>query len=314
MEHDGKFVTVPSRHLPNGTPISAFGIGCSSFWAKPSFPEDEAIALVLRAYALGINYFDTGPSYAGGRAETRLGLAIRQLDRGRLVISTKAGTYVDASGKQYRSFDPSQIRANLQESLNRLGLAHVDILYLHGPGVGDISTEVINCLSELKSAGLIRYSGVNSFDPTVLRKVVGTPIDVIMPQYNIFDIRCQQEIDALRRDGKTIISGTALGQGIFSFRSLLPTNKKSLWYLLRALKNDPLFPLTRFRARQRILALGRPPLEAALLFLLRAPSITCSVFGTTSITHLEENVAAVSQGAEYPKEIPIVKPQARQQQ
>lgn len=312
MEHNGRFVTVPSRHLPDGTRISAFGLGCSSFWAKPSFPEDEAIALVLRAYALGINYFDTGPSYAAGGAERRLGLAIRQLDRSRLVISTKAGTYVDASGKQYRSFDPARIRANLQESLNRLGVAHADILYLHGPGLDDISVKVIDCFSDLKSAGLIRYSGVNSFDRAVLRRVADTPIDVIMPQYNIFDIGCHQEIEALRRCGKTIISGTALGQGIVNLRSLLPTNKKSLWYLLRAFKNDPLFPLTRFRARRRILALARPPLEAALLFLLKTPSITCSVFGTTSIEHLEANLAAASQNVEYSAETSL-KPQARPQ-
>lgn len=292
-------MTVPSRDLPNGTRISVFGLGCSSFWAKPAFPEASAVALVLRAQALGINHFDTGPSYAAGEAERRLGRAIRQLDRNRLVISTKVGTYADSTGKQSRSFDPSRIRASVQASLSRLGLKHIDILYLHGPGPDDLSSKVIACLAELKAEGLVRYSGVNSFDPAVLRRLLGMSIDVVMPQYNIFDVSCAREIESLRKDGKTIISGTALGQGIFNFGTLFPSNRKSLWYLLRALKNDPLFPLTRLRARQRISALKRPTHEAALLFLLRTPGVISSVFGTTSIAHLEENAAAASRLTEY---------------
>lgn len=292
-------MTLPYRRLPNGKLISAVGLGCSSFWAKPAFPEENAVALVRRAYALGINHFDTGPSYAAGAAEQRLALAASQLERDRLVISTKAGTYVDGSGTQYRSFEPSRIRAELQQSLERLGLSHVDILYLHGPAVDNLSSAVIDCLNGLKDSGLISYSGVNSFDPTVLRKLVGLPIDAVMPQYSIFDVRCAREVAALAADGKIIISGTALGQGIVNFSSLIPSNRKSLWYLLRALKNDPLLPLTRLQAQRRISALGQPALVAALLFLLKTPGITSAVFGTTSIAHLEANAAAATRAAEF---------------
>lgn len=290
-------MTLAVRRLPNGKFISAVGLGCSSFWAKPAFPEESAVALVRRAYALGINHFDTGPSYAAGGAERRLALALRQMERDRLVISTKAGTYVDKSGTQVRSFEPARIRAELQESMERLGVSHVDVLYLHGPAVENLSTAVIDCLNGLKDGGLISYSGVNSFDPAVLKKLVGLPIDAVMPQYSIFDVRCAREVAALAQDGKIIVSGTILGQGIVNFRSLIPSNKKSLWYLLRALKNDPLLPLTRLQAQRRISALGQPALDAALLFLLKTPGITSAVFGTTSIAHLEANAAAAARVA-----------------
>jgi aryl-alcohol dehydrogenase-like predicted oxidoreductase len=215
------------------------------------------------------------------------------MERSRLVITSKVGTYVDAAGKQFRSFAPAQIRASVDESLHRLGVAQLDILYLHGPGIGDLSADVIDCLEGLKSQGLIRCSGVNSFDRHVLNKLVLLPVDVVMPQYNIYDVRCRQEVESLKASGKTIIGGTALGQGVFDLRTLLPTNKKSLWYLLRKLKNDPLFPLTRWQARRRIDELGGDPLQAALAFLLQSPAVTSSVFGTTSIAHLEQNAAAV---------------------
>jgi aryl-alcohol dehydrogenase-like predicted oxidoreductase len=287
-------VTLPRNRLPNGTPISSFGLGCSSYWAKHSYPAGQAVALVQRAYALGINHFDTGPSYEAGEAERRLGTAIRGLDRESLVISTKAGTYCDADGRKLRSFEPARIRAGVLESLTRLGLARIDVLYLHGPSVRDLSTEVIECLQELKAGGAVTYSGVNSFDRAVLARLVDLPMDMVMPQYNVFDVSCAAEIEALKRAGKTIISGTALGQGVIDFQALLPTDKKSLWYLLRKVKNDPLFPLTRWRARRRFAAAARSPLEAALLFLLKSTAITSSVFGTTSIAHLEENVAAAA--------------------
>ncbi len=247
-----------------------------------------------RAYALGINHFDTGPSYEGGEAERRLGHAIGGLDRASLIISTKAGTYCRVDGSKFRSFDPAQIRTGLVESLARLGLTRIDILYLHGPGLSDLSTQVIDCLGELKASGMVTYCGVNSFDPLVLARLVDMPFDTVMPQYNLFDVSCAAQIAALKHAGKTIIGGTALGQGVIDFRALLPTDRKSLWYLLRKLKNDPLFPLTRWRARRRVQAPARSALEAAMLFLLRSNSITSSVFGTTSIAHLEENVAAAS--------------------
>lgn len=287
-------MTVPSNQLPNGARISSLGLGCSSYWAKPAFPERNAVDLVLRAFALGINHFDTGPSYAAGGAERRLSLALKQLQRERLIISTKAGTYIDPQGAQFKSFDPARVREGLQESLQRLGIAYVDILYLHGPTVDNLSVSVIDCLNQLKEDGLIRYSGVNSFDRRVLRKVVGLPIDVVMPQYSVFDVSCAQDVEALVGAGKMIVSGTALGQGLIDLRSLLPTSKKSLWYLLRALKNDPLLPVTGWQARQRVRAIGRPSLEAALLFLQRTPGIKSSVFGTTSIQHLEANAAAAA--------------------
>ncbi len=291
-------MSIPIRHLPDGTAISAFGLGCSSFWAKPAFAAERAVALVRRAYELGINHFDTGPSYAAGEAERRLGSSIRGLDRRRLVLSSKAGTYTDATGVQFRSFDPATMRTHLQASLERLGLAQIDILYLHGPSVEDLSPSVIGSLEDFKSQGLIRYSGVNSFDPRVLERTVAVPIDVVMPQFSIFDVSCLRQILALKAAGKTIVSGTALGQGIFDFRTLIPTNRKALWYLLRAVKNDPLFLLTRLRAKRRIVECGNAMPDAAMRFLMQMPAITSAVFGTTSMVHLEQNVAAAKRVAE----------------
>jgi D-threo-aldose 1-dehydrogenase len=281
------------NRLPDGTSISAFGFGCSSYWSNHSFPEEDAVELIIRARQLGINHFDTGPSYGWGEAERRLGLALKSLDRGALVLSTKVGTFRDPGGKTFKSFEPSRLRGSVEGSLARLGLDQIDILYLHGPQIHDLSPTLIDCLTDLKSRGLVRFHGINTFDRQVLKRAAQLPFDVVMTQYNLFDVSRHDDIELLKHVGKTVIGGTALGQGIFDFSTLIPRNKKSVWYLLRTLKNDPLFPLTRWRARQRISELGCPPLEAALLMLLQTPAIASSIFGTTTLAHLEQNVRAI---------------------
>jgi D-threo-aldose 1-dehydrogenase len=286
----------PMNLLPDGTPISALGLGCSSYWSSLSFPEDEAVGLVLRAHQLGINHFDTGPSYGWGEAERRLGTALKSLDRRALVISTKAGTFKDAGGKRIKSFEPRKLRDSVEGSLGRLGIEQIDILYLHGPDIQDLSPGLIDCLTSFKTKGYIRFAGINTFDRRVLNWITPLPFDVVMTQYNLFDVARRDVIESLKSSGKIIVAGTALGQGIFDFETLVPKNRKSLWYLLRMLKNDPLFPITRWRAQQRIAALGCAPLEAAILFLLQTPSITSSVFGTTTAAHLEQNIYAVRKG------------------
>jgi aryl-alcohol dehydrogenase-like predicted oxidoreductase len=290
---DADPVTFPVNLLPDGKPISAFGFGCSSYWSKHSFLEEDAVKLVLRACQLGINHFDTGPSYGWGEAERRLGLALKSLDRNALVVSTKVGTFRDAGGKTFKSFEPSRLRGSVESSLARLGLDQIDILYLHGPQIQDLSPALIDCLTDLKGKKLVRFHGINTFDRPVLKRAAQLPFDVVMTQYNVFDVSRRDDIELLKLGGKTIIGGTALGQGIFNYSTLIPRSKKSLWYLLRALKNDPVFPLTRWRARQRISKLGCPPLQAALLLLLQTPAITSSVFGTTTMAHLEQNVDAI---------------------
>jgi D-threo-aldose 1-dehydrogenase len=282
----------PMKSLPDGTPISAFGFGCSSYWSSLSFPEGNAVELVRRAQQLGINHFDTGPSYGWGEAERRLGIALKSLDRRGLVISTKAGTFKGPGEKRIKSFEPDQLRDSVAGSLTRLGIEQIDVLYLHGPEAHDLSPRLIDCLTGMKTQGLIRYSGINTFDRGVLNRITSLPFDVVMTQYNVFDVTRLDMIESLRASGKVIVAGTALGQGIFNFDTLVPKDRKSLWYLLRTMKNDPFFPITRWRARRRIASMGCAPLEAAMSFLLRTPSVTSSIFGTTSTAHLEQNVDA----------------------
>src|SRR3989442_10197451 len=101
--HFGPQRMTPRRLGTTDLFLPPVGFGCSSFWAKPSFPERDAIAIIHTCLAEGVNYFDTGPSYSGGEGERRLGRALETspLSAG-AIVSTKAGTYVSREGKLYR--------------------------------------------------------------------------------------------------------------------------------------------------------------------------------------------------------------------
>ena len=277
----------PARRLPDGKPISALGFGCSSRWSQSSFPEAEALAILEAAVANGINHFDTAPSYALG--EQRLGLFLQRHGADGLVLSTKVGTEAEDNR---RSFDPDRMKDSFEASLARLGVPHVDILYLHGPEVCDLNAATFRFFDALKSAGKIRYSGVNSFDPAVVEACVARPVDAVMLQYSVADRRFDGSIERLSAAGKIVIAGTILAQGIFDLKTFVPRDRAALWYLLRAMKNDPLFAFRGYALARKLRRTGLGAHEAAVRFAVSNPAITSSLFGTRSKSHLIANALA----------------------
>ena len=276
--------TPDARTLPDGKPISALGFGCSSRWSQPSFPVELAAAMLEAAVANGINHFDTAPSYADG--EARLGAFLRGRDPADFIISTKVGTEAQT---HRRSFDPESMRSSFEGSLDRLGLRRVDILYLHGPSVTDLNHDVFAFFDDMKAAGRIGYCGVNSFDPAVVAACLDHPVDAVMLQYNLSDRRFDTLIEALAANSRIVIAGTILAQGTFDLKTFVPRNRTNLWYLLRALKNDPLFFIRASSTARRIARTGLDPHEAAVRFAISNPGLTSCLFGTSSTAHLIAN-------------------------
>ncbi len=279
------------RTLPNGKSISALGFGCSSVWAKPSYPDETAREVLDVLFAEGVNHFDTAPTYGNGTGERRLGQWLAGKPCDRIVVSTKVGTDL-LDGRIERGFTRDRIERSLDGSLSRLGVDRVDIFYLHGPGPDDLSTPVLDFLDRLKADGRISYSGVNSFDDRVLTKTAQSPIDVVMLQYNVGDFRNCDSMRALYGAGKVVISGTALARARFAPSSFVPTTRVKLWYLLRMLRHEPLFAFSGLKLSRRLAATGKPPAQAAIQFLTGDPMVLSSLFGTSSVEHARENARA----------------------
>lgn len=268
--------------------MSALGFGCSSVWAMPAFPIEDARAIFDGLLAEGVNHFDTSPSYGHGEGEKRLGAFLKSTVGKELVIATKVGSNL-VDGKIVRGFSRQAIQRSFEESLARLGVGHVDILYLHGPAISDLSADVLDFFDTLKVRGAITYSGVNSFDNAVLDHVATLPIDAVMLQYNVGDFRNAEAMQRLHDAGKIVFSGTSLARAKFDLSTFLPRDRASVWYLLRMLRHDPGFLWSGVRLARRLKQVGGDPTDIALRFVTANPLLTSSLFGTSRLDHALAN-------------------------
>jgi aryl-alcohol dehydrogenase-like predicted oxidoreductase len=276
-----------------GLTVSELGFGCASWWGKPRFEERTALGLAHEAIELGVTLFDTGASYSAGEAEPRLGRALRGRDASRLVIATKAGTFHAGGGRIGRDMRPAAITASAERSLRNLGLDALGLLQLHGPAIGELNGEMLAALEDLKTRGLARAVGLNSFDPAVIEHALGLPqIDVVMVDYNVLRPEREPLIARAAAAGKGVLAGMPLAMG--HTRPLWARLKgpQDLWYAARALARHRQ-ELARGR---RFAFLHRLPdmtgSQAALAYVLANPHVSAAVFGATRPQHLRENLAA----------------------
>ena len=120
------------NYIKDSIPISEIGLGAwqlgqNSGWK--SMTEIEAIKLVHKSIDLGINFFDTAPNYGHGTGEERLGKALKDIDRSKIVINTKFGH----TNTGTLNFSSDYIRTSLEGSLKRLQTDYVDSLIIHNP-------------------------------------------------------------------------------------------------------------------------------------------------------------------------------------
>ena len=150
-----------------GLKVSEIGLGCAQLGGpslrdgalvgSPAIPESEALLILKTAYESGINFFDTSACYGDGKSEELLGKAFQKIN-GKVVIATKCGM----TNMGERCFTRKFITSSVEESLKRLRIDCIDILQLKGPNREIIlQGEVFKTLSDLKSRGLIRFSGIS---------------------------------------------------------------------------------------------------------------------------------------------------------
>lgn len=197
--------------------LSELGYGCASLWGKPRFvSEEDAKKLFFTAYDNGIRFFDTGHSY--GIAEERLGRCIKELGAGLrqdVVISTKCGTRISPGGGYYHDWSVGWMQRSVALSMKRLHVKHIDMLQVHGPNIKEISDEMLDWLYKLKSDGIVRAVGINTFDTEVLTYVCRNRLfDFVMLDYNILRQDREPLISKLYHNKIGVIAGAPLAQSL----------------------------------------------------------------------------------------------------
>jgi L-glyceraldehyde 3-phosphate reductase len=268
---------------------------------------ENSRAMLRRAFDLGITHFDLannyGPPY--GSAEETFGEIFKKdflPYRDELIISTKAGwdmwpgPYGDFGSRKY-------MLASLDQSLKRMGLPYVDIFYHHRPDPETPMEESLGALDTAVRSGRALYAGISAYDAKQTAQAVkilrdlGTPCLIHQPKYSMFVRDPEQGLfDVLEKEGVGSIVFSPLAQGLLSDRYLngIPSDSRAArdFYLKKNdIGEDRLAKIRALNeiAKQR----GQSLAEMAVAWVLRDPRVTSALVGTSKVSQVDDNVAAL---------------------
>lgn len=172
--------------------VGEVGLGCMSLGTD----QRQAISMIHTALDRGVNFIDTADLYDEGLNEQIVGAAIRGRHREELIIATKVGNR-RIPGKEGWVWDASKayILSAVKDSLKRLGTDYIDLYQLHGGTQEDPIDDTIEAFEQLKREGVIRYYGISSIRPNVIREYTNrSSIVSVMSQYSLLDRRPEEAV------------------------------------------------------------------------------------------------------------------------
>jgi aryl-alcohol dehydrogenase-like predicted oxidoreductase len=227
---------------------------------------ENAKAVLRRAVELGVNHIDTADAYGPDVNEELIGDALYPYPED-VLIATKGGLVrTGEAGEWPKDGRPEHLREACEGSLRRLRVDRIDVYYLHRPDPEVPYEESVGALKELRDEGKIRHvavSNVNMERLAIARGIVD--IVLVQNQYSLTDRRAQEVLDTC----------TAAGIGFVP------------WAPLDAGALDPAGPVAQIARRHEA-----TPMQVAISWLLHASPAMLPIPGTSSLAHLEENVAA----------------------
>src|SRR5262247_4521854 len=259
-------------------------------------PESEAVSLIRRSLALGLNLLDTGPMYGVGHSERRYGQALQGIPRDRYVLSTKVGRVLrsDPDGKTTWAFDFSRegARASFESSMERLDLDRIDIVFVHDPDdhYQAALSGAFPLLQELRAAGRIRAigAGMNQWQMELAFAREGySNCFLLAGRYTLLDQTALPEFLPYCVEHQiSIVAGGPYNSGILAVG---PRDGATFNY--RAAAPEMMEKAARIAAVCE--RHGVPLRAAALQFILAHPAIASVIPGARSVAEVEENVAMV---------------------
>lgn len=284
----------------NGPEVSAIGLGCmgmSAFYGDSD--EAQSISVIHRALDLGINLFDTAEMYGPHTNEVLVGKALKDR-RDQAFIATKFGINYNADRtKLITDGSPANVRRAIEGSLQRLGVDHVDLSYLHRVDPDTPIEDTVGAMAELVKEGKVRFLGLSEAAPDTIRKAHAThPITALQTEYSLWSREPEDELFAVVRDlGIGFVPYSPLGRGFLSgditsiddlaaddFRR---TNPRFMGENFQ--KNLDLVEAVKAIASDK----GITAAQLALAWVLAEGEDLIPIPGTRRVATLEQNAAAV---------------------
>lgn len=279
--------------------LPRIGLGCMSLshaYGVPPSPE-AGLAFLREALDLGVQMLDTATLYGGGRNEELVGRAIAGR-RDEVVLASKCGMAI-VDGVKRIDGRPETLRAQLDASLGRLGVDHIDLYYLHRWDPQVPIADSVGALADAVTAGKIGAIGLSEVSVQRLREAQAVaPIAAVQNEYSLWSRNPELGIlEATRDSGVALVAFSPLARGFLSdgftqpselapkdIRLAMPRFQPEHWPA-----NDALRPSWRALAASA----GCTPGQLALAWVLSRGEHVVPIPGTTRLDHLRENQAAV---------------------
>ena len=282
MQHIPQRPATASGTLTIGGDLTVYRLGFGSMrltgpgiWGPPA-DKQEAIAVLHRALELGVNLIDTADSYGPEVSESLIAEALYPYPKD-LVIATKGGLLRTGPGQWPQDGRPEHLREALEGSLRRLRLDHIDIYQFHRPDPNVPFEDSVGTLAKMREEGKIRYVGLSNITiGQLLRAQKIMPIVTVQNHYNLAMRQSEQMtvseteemIDLCARQGIGFIPWSPLAFGELAHSGGI---------------------LDQIAKRH-----GAQPGQIALAWLLKRSSTMLPIPGTSSVNHLEENIAGAT--------------------
>ncbi|MBQ6208293.1 MAG: aldo/keto reductase [Prevotella sp.] len=296
-----------------GMDVSRICLGMMSFghpgkewgvfpWARTF---EDAKPIFKKAIDLGINYFDTANVYQMGTSEEITGQLIREygLNRDEIVVATKVHFDMRPGRPNGGGSSRKNIMAEIDHSLQRLGMDYVDLYQIHRLDANTPMEEIMEALHDVVKSGKARYIGASTIFAWQLERMQQiaerngwTKFVSLQPQYNLIYREEEREIMPLCQDRKmAVVPWSPLAGGRCAHPWGTKTDRNTIDEVSPAVwaSTDDVDKVVVDNLEKVAKEHGRTMAQESLAWMLSKPYITAPIVGTTSVKHVEEAVSAL---------------------
>lgn len=280
-----------------GMVVSALSFGASSLGSVfRSTREEEALEAVYTAIEGGMNFIDVSPYYGHYKAETVLGKALRNVPRDKYYLSTKVGRY-GKDGVNTWDYSAKRAQESVYESMERLGIDHIDLINVHDVEFADLNqvvNETLPALVELREKGLVSHVGITDLQLENIKWVIehvpaGTVESVLnFCHYCLCDDKIVDFLDFFEEHNVGVISASPLSMGLLSERGVPD------WHPAP----KPLVEVCK-KAAEHCKAKGYPIEKIAMQYALSNDRIATTLFSSANPANVKKNLAFIEEPIDW---------------